>query len=194
MDHYLYNLLFPFIALVTAIGCLLVYVCDLRRQVKEQGLIIRQQRLQARKQWASLQMKKQQDKLGRDERLYVETCRYMDEQLPFLNPAFRIEDLAKAMKTNRTTLGDCIRKYSDGQTLLQFITHRRLNYAAQLLETPSLDMTVSQVGEVSGFKSRSAFHRQFTLYYGSSPAEFRSKFLTQTEGDIPSKLENTLEK
>lgn len=193
MDTYLYHFFFPIVALVIAVVCLLVYVHDLRQQVKEQELIIRQQLLVVNRQRASLELK-DANKLTKDEHLYVDFCHYMDEVQPFLNPDLKIEDLASALHTNRTTLGECVRKFSNGLTVLQFLTRTRLAYAVRLLEIPTLPMNISQVGEASGFKSRSAFHRQFVLAYGCSPSEFRLRILSQTDGETPSSCENTLEK
>ena len=143
----IYHFLFPIVILLVASICLLVYVIDLRKQVKEQALVIRQQHLLSRRQRANLEFKNE-DKLSKEERLFVDVCQYMDEKEPFLNPDLRIEDLAKAVNTNRTTLAECVRKYSGGLTLLQFITRSRLRYAASILEVPDLDLTMAEVGEV----------------------------------------------
>lgn len=189
----IYHILFPAVILFIAFVCLLVYVIDLRKQTKEQALLIRQQHLLSRRQRASLELKNKA-KLSKEERLFVEVCQYMDEKKPFLNPDLRIEDLAKAVNTNRTTLAECVRKYSGGLTLLQFITRNRLRYAANMLELTNLNLTMAEVGEASGFKSRSVFNHQFSLFYDCSPSEFRSKSLSHTDGVSPSKRENTLEK
>lgn len=189
----IYHFLFPIVILLVASICLLVYVIDLRKQVKEQALVIRQQHLLSRRQRANLEFKNE-DKLSKEERLFVDVCQYMDEKEPFLNPDLRIEDLAKAVNTNRTTLAECVRKYSGGLTLLQFITRSRLRYAASILEMPDLDLTMAEVGEASGFKSRSVFNHQFSLLYNCAPSEFRSQFLSHEDGDTPSRRENTLEK
>lgn len=193
MDTYLYHFLFPFVALVIAIFCLLIYVYDLRDQVKVQEFMLRRQRLLVSRQRAVLEVKNTK-KLTKDECLFVDLCTYMDEKQPYLNADLRVEDLASVMKTNRTTLGECVRKYTDGLTVLQFLNRNRLTYAAHLLGQPDLLLTVAQVASASGFKSRSAFHRQFVHAYGCSPSEFRSRILSQTEGETPSNCENTLEK
>lgn len=193
MDTYLYHFFFPIAALVVAVVCLLVYVQDLRMQVKEQALIIRQQHLLVKSQRASLELKDKKE-LTKDERLFVDLCHYLDETQLFLNPDLKVEVLARALHTNRTTLGECVKKYANGFTVLQFLNRNRLTYAALLLERPTLRMTVAQVGEASGFKSRSAFHRQFVFAYGCSPAEFRSRIFNHTEGETPSNCEKTLEK
>ena len=105
------------------------------------------------------------------------------------------DDLAKALCTNRTTLANCIKKYTSGDlTLLQYINHFRIDYAVQLLADPKNKQTISQIAEAAGYRSRSVFNRQFALIYHCSPSVFRENSLCQAEGEIPSDLENTLEK
>ena len=119
----------------------------------------------------------------------------MKEHAPYINPDLRIDDLAKALCTNRTTLANCIKKYTSGDlTLLQYINHYRIDYAVQLLADPKNKQTISQIAEAAGYRSRSVFNRQFALIYHCSPSVFRENSLCQAEGEIPSDLENTLEK
>ena len=133
--------------------------------------------------------------LDAEQELFVKTTLYMKEHTPFTNPDLRIDDLAKALCTNRTTLANCIRKYTSGDlTLLQYINHYRIVHAVQLLVDPENKQTISQIAEASGYRSRSVFNRQFALVYHCSPSVFRENSLCQAEGEIPSDLENTLEK
>lgn len=133
--------------------------------------------------------------LSTDQELFVKATLYMKEKTPFTNPDFRIDDLAKALCSNRTTLANCIRKYTfDDMTLLQFINRYRLNYAVQLLSSPDNKLNILQIAEAAGFRTRSVFNRQFFLRFHSSPSEFRENPLTQAEGEMPSDLANTLEK
>lgn len=133
--------------------------------------------------------------LDAEQELFVKTTLYMKEHAPFINPDLHIDDLAKALCTNRTTLANCIKKYTSGDlTLLQYINHFRIDYAVQLLADPKNKQTISQIAEAAGYRSRSVFNRQFALIYHCSPSVFRENSLCQAEGEIPSDLENTLEK
>lgn len=133
--------------------------------------------------------------LSTEQELFVKATLYMKEKTPFTNPDFHIDDLAKALCSNRTTLANCIRKYTFGDmTLLQFINRYRLNYAVQLLSSPDNKLNISQIAEAAGFRSRSVFNRQFFLRFHCSPSEFRENPLNQVEGEMPSDLANTLEK
>lgn len=200
------------IALMALIG---FYVVSLRSTVKRQASIISSMRRQLQILLASSPAEKdlsherqlldgilEKDSadealnaLDAEQELFVKTTLYMKVHTPFTNPDLRIDDLAKTLCTNRTTLANCIKKYTPGDlTLLQYINHYRIEYAAQLLSDPSNKQTISQVAEAVGYRSRSVFNRQFALLHHCSPSAFRENSLCQTEGDIPSDLENTLEK
>lgn len=199
------------IALIALMG---FYVASLRSTVRRQASIIRSMQRQLQNLLASSPVddgasfrKRSLDEmqnavadqalhvLDAEQELFVKTTLYMKEHTPFTNPDLRIDDLAKALCTNRTTLANCIRKYtSDDLTLLQYINHFRIAHAVQLLADPENKLTISQIAEASGYRSRSVFNRQFALLYHCSPSVFRENSLCQAEGEIPSDLENTLEK
>lgn len=198
------------IALVALLG---FYVASLRSTVRKQACIINSMRRQLQDLLASSPAdgasfrKRSLDEmqnavadqalhvLDAEQELFVKTTLYMKEHTPFTNPDLRIDDLAKALCTNRTTLANCIRKYTSGDlTLLQYINHYRITHAVQLLADPENKQTISQIAEASGYRSRSVFNRQFALVYHCSPSVFRENSLCQAEGEIPSDLENTLEK
>jgi len=133
--------------------------------------------------------------LDPDESLYVRASQYLFEEQPFTNPNLRMEDLCRALGTNRTTLGACIRKYSPGHlTTQQLVTRFRLRYAEKLLGDSLSDLNVAQVAEAAGFSSRSTFNRQFVQLYGCTPSDYRERSLSQTEGETPSNLLKTFEK
>ena len=133
--------------------------------------------------------------LDPEENLFVRASQYLFEEQPFTNPDLRMEDLCRALGTNRTTLGASIRKYSPGHlTTLQLVTRFRLRYAEKLLKDSQSDLNVAQVADAAGFSSRSTFNRQFSQFYGSTPSDYRERSLSQAEGETPSNLVKTLEK
>ncbi len=136
-----------------------------------------------------------EEDLDAEQKLFVRACQYMDEKQPYLNPDMKVDDLVQALHTNRTTLGLAMRKCGPKHsTTQQFIISFRLRYAENLLSDPHSELTVSQVADASGFNSRSAFNRQFTLAYHTTPTLYRMRSRNQADGVVPSKRENTLEK
>lgn len=89
----------------------------------------------------------------------------------FTEPGFTIEDLARALNTNRTYLSHYIKNIYK-MSFREWVTSLRLDYAKKmLLEHP--EMNVSQVAEESGFLSLSYFSKIFTEKEGCSPARWR---------------------
>ena len=65
-----------------------------------------------------------------------------------------------------------------GMTFIEYLTHIRLRYACQLLE--SLQMPIQQVAEWSGFSSSNYFARVFKAKMGISPTHYRISHQTNS--------------
>ena len=185
--------IFVIVVLLVAIGILLLLVRDLNGRVKKLTLVIERLRLQERTQLSHLEETQNTKTLTREEQLFVDLCKLMDTQRPFTNPDFKVDDLAKAMNTNRTYLANAIRTYANGLTVQNFIMRYRLRYAASLLKLGN-GTNINEVSERAGFASRSTFNRQFFNFYGFTPSECKDKLSRQRIGDMPTMRENTLEK
>lgn len=105
--------------------------------------------------------------------LYRNLCNLMQEQQLFKDPQIKREDIAIKLNTNRTYLTDAIKNSSEGQTFNEYLNSYRIRYAASLL-TDNLSLTINEVGDDSGFNSRSTYSRLFRDFYGMSPSEYRS--------------------
>jgi|ERR1039458_420737 AraC-like DNA-binding protein len=64
-------------------------------------------------------------------------------------------------------------KVSTGMTFISYLTHVRLNVAAEMLRTP--ERSVCQVAAAAGFSDQSYFGRVFHKMFGMSPTTFRAK-------------------
>lgn len=89
----------------------------------------------------------------------------------FCNPDLTLADLALAIGTNRTYLGEW---FTDNDTTFyQYINTLRIRHAADLLLTT--DKTIKEIQIESGFSSRTTFSKYFAEYHGCSPTVYRQK-------------------
>lgn len=87
--------------------------------------------------------------------------------------AFTIEELAGVAYLSVSALERRFKKYL-AKTPKQFINEVRLENARKLLiET---NMPISQVGDETGFSDHSYFSKQFRLFFGELPSDFRRNY------------------
>ncbi|WP_029906724.1 helix-turn-helix domain-containing protein [Prevotella sp. 10(H)] len=96
---------------------------------------------------------------------------YMNQGLPWLNPSLSLQDLAIVLNTNRTYLSEYFHKTLN-TTFYDYINSFRLEYACKILLSQP-DLSILQVGEMSGFNSLSTFRRAFQRQIGCTPAKYR---------------------
>ena len=95
------------------------------------------------------------------------------ENKSYTQPGFTIQDMAKALGTNRTYLNAYIKdKYH--ATFCEWITGLRLEYAKNMLKEHP-EMSIQKIAESSGFLSRSYFIKSFTEKEGCTPAKWRKQ-------------------
>ena len=75
-----------------------------------------------------------------------------------------------------------------GEPLMHFVRHRRLEAAAHLLTFP--EPLVSEVSELTGFKSNRSFPTAFRNWSGLTPSQFRKKAEALRQGISDDLLEN----
>ena len=139
-----------------------VKLCEQRQQqTEQQQQQTEQQQLQARPQ----------EELTPAQKLYLRTCKFMEQEKPFTNAGLKREQLAVMLGTNHSYLGDAIRECANGQTISAFIDSYRTEYAAQLLATT--DQPIGLVVEMAGFNNRVHFNKLFRLRYKLTPSEYR---------------------
>ncbi|NRB64864.1 MAG: response regulator [Saprospiraceae bacterium] len=88
------------------------------------------------------------------------------------NPAFRVDDFAKAMHSSSKQLGRTIKKLT-GLSPVAFLLEVRLQKARELLEK-GLVATVHEAQIGVGINSTSYFTHKFTARFGINPKEFRT--------------------
>ncbi|NDC76830.1 MAG: AraC family transcriptional regulator [Chitinophagia bacterium] len=98
--------------------------------------------------------------------------RVMEEQKPYTDPDFSLDDLAELLDVPKHHLYYCFRNILQTK-FTQLRMDYRIEHAKKLLTTADLNMvTFESVGKDSGFASKSAFYSSFKVQVGCSPGEF----------------------
>lgn len=71
-------------------------------------------------------------------------------------------------------------KQKTGMTFIEYLTHVRMEKAAQLLAT---NIRISEISKRLGYQSRNRFFINFKQYSGYSPTEYRRQILCMEPGD-----------
>lgn len=94
----------------------------------------------------------------------------MNEQEPWRNPDLMLDDLARNLCTNRTTLSQLIQQHSHfGYS--EFINRRRIEAFTEAINRGS-SVNIQQLFYEVGYRSRSTATRNFRLYMECTPSEY----------------------
>ena len=102
--------------------------------------------------------------------LFDKVSRYMDESRPYLDDAFSLEDLSRALLSNKSYTSKVINAGS-GMNFSQFVNHYRIRYSMELFrQDPRLK--VAELAMMSGFRNGVTFNLAFKLFVGLTPSEW----------------------
>lgn len=102
--------------------------------------------------------------------LYNRVMLYMNEKKPFLDPYFRMNDMAESLYSNKLYLSRTINLLS-GRNFRQFINYHRVQYAISLFKKDPR-LKVGEVATMSGFNSTVSFNMSFKVNTGKTPSEW----------------------
>ncbi len=104
-------------------------------------------------------------------KLAVDVANYVQHHL---SDAIKTEDIARALYMSRPYLSKKF-KEDTGENIADFILKEKTEEAKRLLRYS--DKSLTAIGSYLGFSSPSHFSRVFKVYVGSTPREYREKYL-----------------
>ncbi len=108
----------------------------------------------------------------------------------YLKHNLNIETFSKQIDTNYREVSSIINNHF-GTNFFEFVNEYRVNKAKGMLIDPAFaDKTILFVLLECGFNSKSAFHRFFKRYTGTSAADFRKQHAANRNTDSPIKHEH----
>lgn len=96
---------------------------------------------------------------------------YFEKKKPYLNPSLNLNDIALELMSNRTYLSQMINQEYQ-MNFYSFVNQYRIRDAVSLLENQDPQYTIDEVVELSGFKSKSVFYKQFKEVTGMTPLAY----------------------
>ena len=104
--------------------------------------------------------------------LFNQMIQKIVEDKLYKEPNFNVSDLAKTMKSNTNYVSTAINMFSS-LSFNHFINRFRINESKRLMAHYSLNRSLEQIMEESGFQNRATFYRAFKNEVGVTPTEFR---------------------
>lgn len=98
---------------------------------------------------------------------------YLEENKPYLNPEYRLQQMVNDTKIPRHHLSALINSCY-GLNFNQFVNHHRVTYVTKNFNNPDWkQLSLEGIGQQAGFKSRSTFLKSFKTVTGKTPSEFK---------------------
>jgi AraC-like DNA-binding protein len=116
--------------------------------------------------------------------LGLRVLKFMAEEKPFLWAEASLDEFCKKLNTNRTYLSKVINDEFN-QSFTDFICEYRIRVSRDLLASHKhKHLSVEGIGQMSGFRSNSTFHKKFKSVVGITPNDFRDKALRTTHHTV----------
>lgn len=108
-----------------------------------------------------------------DRNILNQLQKVMERDKLYLNPGLDMQNLARAVGTNRSTLSHVINNYLH-QNFATYLNRYRIREAIQLLsDSQYFDYKIEVIGEMCGYNNRQVFHAAFKKEMGITPTHFR---------------------
>ncbi|MDO9512940.1 MAG: AraC family transcriptional regulator [Bacteroidales bacterium] len=97
----------------------------------------------------------------------------------YRNPELTLEDLARTLNTNSKYLSQVINEFY-GVNFYTLVNKLRVDYASEIIRSKnSKGFTLTYVGQISGFNSKSTFNLAFKKFTGQTPSDYIKEFAIQ---------------
>lgn len=107
--------------------------------------------------------------------LHKKTIAYLENEKPYLNKHFSIDDIAEALDTNKKYISRIINQ-DFGTNFNNFINKYRVNHARiMMLDTENQKLSLEGIAGLSGFNTRATFISAFKKFAGVTPSYFMKK-------------------
>lgn len=103
--------------------------------------------------------------------LFGKMTAYMDREKPYLDSGFSLDDMARAIGSNRGYVSRMINTCT-GMNFCQFVNGYRIRYALSLMENEQGKHNMLDIAYRSGFNNRPSFNMAFKLYVNMTPGEW----------------------
>lgn len=98
---------------------------------------------------------------------------YFERSKPYLDPDLSINDVARALNTNKTYLSRMFNTLF-GDNFYTFVNRYRINETKQKLrDVSSQSFSIEGIATLCGFRSQSAFYAAFKAFEGVTPSVYR---------------------
>ena len=102
--------------------------------------------------------------------------KFMDEHKPYLDPELTIEKLGELTRIKKLLLSQTLNK-AFNKNFFTFIKEYRIRHVeAELKNKSNKDRTILDIAYMSGFNSKSAFHRAFKEVTDKTPTEYLENY------------------
>lgn len=103
--------------------------------------------------------------------IYNQIEKYFDEKQPYLDPDFKMVQMAYELDINIVYLAKAIRMKRD-MNFSNFVNFYRIERVKELMLDNSKKYTLKYIHLSSGFKNQSSFNKAFKLVEGITPSEY----------------------
>lgn len=122
-------------------------------------------------------------RIGKDEAedLLIRCNAAMENGQPYLDPGFKLADLAKAADSSAHQVSQLLND-NLGQSFAAYIRAYRVGHAQEIIQKKD-HLTLEAIGEEAGFGSKSAFYAAFREVTGTTPAQYRKQPIEKLKSD-----------